>query len=210
MKNIIAIALLMTAFAAQASPSFSNKEPRSYEEFLGKDPHPTWVKNEVTPMSDITDSVLPNIAFKQQEHTNGSAQPSPCSNYFGINPVTLDEITVVPTTTTVGIGFSSQPSIPEGNGFAGVSLICSVTQEGITRACSGIANEPVMLQRIKQSQYSAPNAWRSSNVILSGYHGFVTGLEPGKPATVNISARTFSVPAGATGQVCYGSMEVSY
>lgn len=211
-KLIIAILMISNAVQA-ATPQISNRDPRSYEEFIGKDPHPDWIKSgqvSVNTVNAFSEVQLPNTKFVTQPHTNPISAPTPCSKYFGITPETITTIDVVPTTDTVAIGFSGQFSLPEGNGFAGAALVCSVKQGDVTYACSGVSGEPVIMSRTKTSQSSPVNAWRSSAVSYTGYHGFVNNLIPNEPVTVTIYSRILSVPTGSTGQVCYGSMEVSY
>ena len=217
----VVMATMVMSFAAsqasvEAAPSLPVKpkfEPRSYAEFIGADPHPDWLDGSVK-AGDVNpfavDPELPNVRFVTQTHTNPSPLPAPCSVYFGNSPLTIMTTKVTPGTDIVSVEASLQPSLPEGNGFAGVSLLCTITQGANVYACSGTQGEPIMVQRIKQSQTSPISAWRSSNVALSSYHGYVTGLTPGEEVTVTIAARTFSSPAGVLGQVCYGSMAVNY
>lgn len=200
-----------------AAPKNPKVEPRSYAEFLGANPHPDWLdgsspSGEVMPLAnEVEMPALPNTKLVTQDHKNPVALPSPCSVYFGNSPLTIMEAKVIPSTSVVEVATTLQPSIPEGNGFAAISLLCYVTQGGGTpRNCSGTQGEPNMVQRIKQSQTAPISAWRSSNVALAGYNGYVTGLEPGVEATVTIAARTFSQPVPVLGQVCFGSLEVLY
>ena len=205
--------------APVAAPKNPKVEPRSYEEFLGANPHPDWLdgsspSGQVMPLAnEVEMPALGNTKLVTQDHTNPTALPSPCSAYFGNSPLTIMETKVIPSTSVVEVATTLQPSIPEGNGFAAVSLLCYVKQgegEGSTRSCSGTKGEPNMVQRIKQSQTALPSAWRGSNVVLAGYNGYVTGLTPGVEATVTIAARTFSQPIPVLGQVCFGSLEVLY
>jgi hypothetical protein len=220
----IVMATVMMSIAAsqisvQAAPSSSGVpklkfEPRSYAEFIGANPHPDWLDGALTP-DGVQPMVgpameLPNVILVAQPHTHPDPSPFPCSTYFGVSPLKIMETKVVPASDTVSVEASMQPSIPEGNGFAGVALICTVTQGATVRACSGTLGEPIMAIRIKPSQFAPIGSWRGSNAALSGYHGFVSGLTPYQEATVTIAARTFSTPAGVLGQVCYGSLAVNY
>ena len=219
--RVVMASVVMSFAASQASveaaPSLSGNplkfEPRSYAEFIGANPHPDWLDGSVK-VGDVNpfvaDPELPNVRFVTQPHTNPTALPSPCSVYFGNSPLTIMTTKVTPQTSIVSVEASLQPSLPEGNGFAGVSLLCTVTQGANVYSCSGTQGEPIMVQRIKQSQTSPIGAWRSSNVALSSYHGYVTGLTAGEEVTVTIAARTFSSPVGVLGQVCFGSMAVNY
>lgn len=212
-KFIIASILMASNFAEANSLRVIVTEPRSYEEVIGKDPHPDWIKqdtskNIVNTVNAFSEVQLPNSKFVTQP--NNDVTSTPCSKYFGTTPETITTVNVVPTTDTVAIRFSGQFTIPEGNGFAATSLICSVTQGNITYECSGVSGEPFVAARVKVSQTALMNAWRSSALAYPGYNGFVNSLIPNEPATVTISSRTFSIPAGFTGQVCAGSMEVAY
>lgn len=201
---------MLAAVSAQANTLSAITEPKSFADFIGREPNPKWEKPEdrVKPFG-ISNS-LPYVEFADQPHTNSVQTPNPCSKYFGVTPEVIDVISVTPTSGIIGIGWSAQGSLPEGNGFAGMAMTCNVTQSGVTRYCSGVVGEPLIMQRPKQSQTAPVNAWRSSTVNFTGYHGYVSGLIPNEPATVTITARVFSQPAGATGQVCYGILEVSY
>ena len=211
MYNFVLAAILMSSVLgeAYATPTVSvSNEPRSYGDVLKNDPHPDWVKSGQVTVDAFSEVQLPNSKFVTQPNNNVTS--TPCSKYFGITPETITTVNVVPTTDTVAIRFSGQFTIPEGNGFAATSLICSVTQGNITYECSGISGEPFVAARVKVSQTSPMNAWRSSALAYPGYNGFVNGLIRNEPVTVTISSRTFSIPAGFTGQVCAGSMEVAY
>ena len=218
----IAMASVVMSIAAgqvsvEAAPSLPGKplnfEPNSYAGFIGANPHPDWLDGSVK-VGDVNpfsaDPELPNVRFVTQTHTNPNPSPSPCTSYFGNSPTTIMTTKVTPQTDIVSVETSLQPSLPDGIGFAGISLICTVTQGANVYACSGTLGEPGMVVRIKQSQTSPNTAWRASNLALSGYHGYVTGLTPGEEVTVTIAARTFSSPAGVLGQVCYGSLAVNY
>jgi len=204
-KTLIALALIPAI--ATAGITAIKPEPRSYAEFIGADPHPNWEKQSVSPLA-LIERVLPNTAIVTQANANGSI-PGPCSPYFGASPYTITTTSVVPTTDIITVGFSAQGTIPEGNGFAGLSIVCSVAQAGVTKACSGAENDPILMQRIKQSQSAPITAWRSSNVAMSGYHGY-SDVTPGLEATITIAARTFSLPAGVTSQICAGNMQIGF
>lgn len=207
-KTVIALATAMMVITmANASVSIMNPEPRSYAEFIGADPHPNWIKQDISPMA-LIERTLPNTAVVTQINANGG-NPGPCSPYFGETSYTITTASVVPTSDIITIGFSAQGTIPEGLGFAGLSIVCSVVQGGVTKSCSGAANEPILMQRIKQSQTAPITAWRSSNVAMSGYHGY-SDVAPGVEATVTIAARTFSQPAGVKSQVCAGNMQIGF
>lgn len=219
-SSLAALSLLVAAGQVTAGPrGFSNNpppqkfEPRSYSEFVGVDPHPDWqdgAENAIAGISAI-DPELPLVRLVVQQNENLTpGSPTPCSNYFGNSPTTIMTTKVTPGSNIMSVEASLQPSLPEGPGFAGIALICTVTQGANVYACSGTKGEPIMVQRIKQSQSSPVSAWRSSNVALSSYHGYVDKLNVGEEATVTIAARTFSSPAGVLGQVCYGSMAVNY
>ena len=198
MKNTAIAIALMIPVIASASVSAIKPEPRSYQ---------NWAKHSVSPLA-LIERVLPNTAIVTQQNAAGSV-PGPCSPYFGTSPYTITTTSIIPTADIITVGFSAQGTIPEGPGFAGLSIVCSVTQGGVTKACSGAENDPILMQRIKQSQSAPITAWRSSNVAMSGYHGYAD-VAPGLEAPITIAARPFSLPAGVTSQICGGTMQIGF
>ena len=191
-------------------------EPKSFAEYIGQNPHPDWIdpSKQAGPTA-TSDVMLDNVKYVSQPDTwptPGPGIPQPCTPYFGNSFREIFKTTVIPTTDTVGIGLSLQPSLMEGNGWTSMALECSVTQGATTFYCSATSDLPVLLSRIKQSSTSG-SGWRASNVSTAGYNGFVNGLTPGVEATVTIRTRMFSeFPAliSSRGQVCYGTMAVNY
>ena len=201
-SGVISLSLCV-AYTAEAGPvvRVMKAEPRSYQEFIGTAPFPSIRDTDAGLSVSIN-----NGGVETFNSTAMTTQGNDCTPNFGTSPYTVAQLVVTPESPTIQVNFTGQGTIPQGTGFAAQSIWCTVTQGAATTACSGTSGGPVIQQRPQQSQNST--GWRSSTAAHPGYNGYVTGLQPGVPATVKFAVSTW--PAPTLGSFCFSNLIVNY
>lgn len=195
----------------------------SIQDLRGTGLHPEWADANLgaSPQDGpyappLLDLMLPYTASQAQMTDADVSGPTQCVQYGGTEKV-VQTLTVTPTTPTIGITYFAQANVTGGTVWGGAFFICSVTQASTLpdkAACSQTSGNPALVTRLP---ISATN--RAGFVGMIAYHGYVTGLIPGEPATITISGIALgsspvppytAVVPGLTGQNCYGNITVNY
>ena len=213
--RLLALALLSvsasTAFA-RAPVAVPGLEPNSYTTITGRQLHPDWLDTNLGfsplaggPALPIFDQKTPNSSYIAQMDQDGSSWDK-CIT-VGATEVPILSLEVTPTGAGfLDIGFSTQAAINSGTVQGSTIFFCSVTQLGVTAACSGSIDGPALVQRIRTS--NTPGSARLGNLGFTAYHGYVSGLIPAVPATVKITAAGLPAAATTVGQLCYTNLIV--
>ena len=221
---ISACLVTVNAHARPGAPAPKSNFPiGSIQDLRGQGLHPEWADGNLgaSPQDGpyappLLDLVLPNTASAAQMTDAGVSGYAQCTQYGGTEKV-IQTLTVTPTTPTIAITYFAQANVTGGTVWGGAFFICSVTQASTLpakAACSQTSGNPALVTRLP---ISATN--RAGFVGMIAYHGYVTGLNPGEPATITISGIALgsspnppytAVVPGLFGQNCYGNITVNY
>lgn len=212
---VSALSFLTVNAHARGGAAATSFPVNSYKQLTGQSLHPEWANGTLgaVPLDGpyappLIDKDYPKTASQAQMSDAGISSTPQCVQYGGPEKE-VQTLTVIPTSDTIDINYTSQTNVTSGTVWGAAFLVCSVTQGGPTATCSQTNENPALVTRLPVS-----NTNRAGMVGMFAYHGYVTGLTPGVPTTIRIAGFARGL-GGATitglfGQNCYGNLTVRY